>query len=164
MNLYDLKENYKNLEAVLETAEDENLKEMLIAALNEVEDSISAKAENVVYYIKNLESDVAAIKEEEKRLSEKRKSVEKKVNNLKEYLFNFTKGADGGKIKGNIFTVSIKKNPASVVVDDLTAIPAELIRIKTIAEADKTEIKKILKNGEEVPGARLEQKESLNIK
>lgn len=164
MNLYQLHEGYLNLVEVLENAgEDDNLRELVTNSLNEIEDSIKDKADNVVRFIRNLESEANAIKEEEKRLSEMRKKREKQVENLKQYLFDFTKVADGQKIKGSIFTVSIKKNPASVVVDDLEAIPEEYKRVKTVIEADKTLLKKVLKDGE-VAGVHLEQKESLNIK
>lgn len=164
MNLYQLHEGYLNLVEVLENAgEDENLRELVTNSLNEIEDNIKDKADNVVRFIRNLESEANAIKEEEKRLAEMRKKREKQVENLKQYLFDFTKVADGQKIKGSIFTVSIKKNPASVVVDDLEAIPEEYKRVKTVIEADKTLLKKVLKDGE-VAGVHLEQKESLNIK
>lgn len=164
MNLYQLHEGYLNLVEVLENAgEDDNLRELVTNSLNEIEDSIKDKADNVVRFIRNLESEVNAIKEEEKRLVEMKKKREKQVENLKQYLFDFTKVADGQKIKGSIFTVSIKKNPASVVVDDLEVIPEEYKRVKTIVEADKTLLKKALKDGE-VAGVHLEQKESLNIK
>lgn len=164
MNLYQLHEGYLNLVEVLENAgEDENLRELVTNSLNEIEDNIKDKADNVVRFIRNLESEANAIKEEEKRLAEMRKKREKQVENLKQYLFDFTKVADGQKIKGSIFTVSIKKNPASVVVDDLEAIPEEYKRVKTVVEADKTLLKKILKDVE-VAGVHLEQKESLNIK
>lgn len=164
MNLYQLHEGYLNLVEVLENAgEDDNLRELVNNSLNEIEDSIKDKADNVVRFIRNLESEANAIKEEEKRLAEMRKKREKQVENLKQYLFDFTKVADGQKIKGSIFTVSIKKNPASVVVDDLEAIPEEYKRVKTVVEADKTLLKKVLKDSE-VAGVHLEQKESLNIK
>ena len=164
MNLYQLHEGYLNLVEVLENAgEDENLRELVTNSLNEIEDNIKDKADNVVRFIRNLESEANAIKEEEKRLAEMRKKREKQVENLKQYLFDFTKVADGQKIKGSIFTVSIKKNPASVVVDDLEAIPEEYKRVKTVIEADKTLLKKVLKDGK-VAGVHLEQKESLNIK
>ena len=164
MNLYQLHEGYLNLVEVLENAgEDENLRELVTNSLNEIEDNIKDKADNVVRFIRNLESEANAIKEEEKRLAEMRKKREKQVENLKQYLFDFTKVADGQKIKGSIFTVSIKKNPASVVVDDLEAIPEEYKRVKTVVEANKTLLKKVLKENE-VTGAHLEQKESLNIK
>lgn len=164
MNLYQLHEGYLNLVEVLENAgEDENLRELVTNSLNEIEDNIKDKADNVVRFIRNLESEANAIKEEEKRLAEMRKKREKQVENLKQYLFDFTKVADGQKIKGSIFTVSIKKNPASVVIDDLEAIPEEYKRVKTVVEANKTLLKKVLKENE-VAGAHLEQKESLNIK
>lgn len=164
MNLYQLHEGYLNLVEVLENAgEDDNLRELVANSLNEIEDNIKDKADNVVRFIRNLESEANAIKEEEKRLAEMRKKREKQVENLKQYLFDFTKVADGQKIKGSIFTVSIKKNPASVVVDDLEVIPDEYKRVKTVVEADKTLLKKVLKD-EKIAGVHLEQKESLNIK
>ena len=164
MNLYQLNENYKNLVEVLENAgNDANLLELVSTALNEIEDNIKDKADNIVRFIRNLESDTVAIKEEEKRLAAMRKQKEKQVENLKSYLFGFTQKVEGKEIKGGIFTVSIKKNPPSVVVDDLEAIPEEYKKTKVTVEADKTILKKALKNGK-VAGVHLEQKESLSIK
>ena len=75
-NLYELNQNYTNLLEVLETATDENLIEMVQGALNEVDGSIKDKVDNCVRFVRNLESDITALKEEEKRLADKRKTIE----------------------------------------------------------------------------------------
>ena len=45
-----------------------------------------AKIENTALYVKNLEAEAKAIKEEEARLSERRKAMENKAKRLREYI------------------------------------------------------------------------------
>ena len=68
---------------------------------------------------------------------------------------------DGQKWKSTKAVVSYRKTQ-SVVVDDLTALKPEFLRVKT--EPDKTAIKEVLKAGAEVAGAHLEERQSMSIK
>jgi hypothetical protein len=58
--------------------------------------------------------------------------------------------------------MKVKKNPPSVVIDDLTQIPTQYQRQKIQVDIDKVAIKAAIKAGEEVPGAHLEQGTSLS--
>jgi hypothetical protein len=58
--------------------------------------------------------------------------------------------------------MKLKKNPPSVVIDDLTQIPTQYQRQKIQVDIDKVAIKAAIKAGEEVPGAHLEQGTSLS--
>ena len=49
----------------------------------------SQKIENIACWIKDLTADAAAIREEEKALAERRKVMENKAANLKDYLGRF---------------------------------------------------------------------------
>lgn len=162
MNLYDLNQNYNN---ILELMDNEDIeKSVLENALSSIQEDINVKVDNIVKFIRNLEGNISALKEEEKKLADKRKSIEKQKANLEQYLFGFTSLTEAKKIQGKVFTVQIKKNPPSVFVDDLEAIPSEFKIVKTVVEADKTLIKAALKNGEIIQGCRLEVKEGLKIK
>jgi hypothetical protein len=61
------------------------------------------------------------------------------------------------QLKHAWFVLSVQKNPASVDVFDLAAIPVEFMRIPEPPPPapDKTAIKAALAAGRDVPGARL---------
>ena len=160
MKLYELTQNYLNLLDLLENPEVP--KEMIESALEEVEGNFEDKAENIVKLIKSIEADIKAYKEEEIRLATRRKALENKAKGLKEYLEGSMIALDKKSIKGKIFTISISQNRPSVDVYDPTILPKEYKKIEE--KEDKAKIKESIDNGIEVPGARIEQKESLRIR
>ena len=160
MKLYELTQNYINLQELLE--DPEIPVEVINTALSEVTEEIEEKAENIAKLIKSMELDAAAIKEEETRLSSKRKSLEGRVKNLKEYLEGAMRAVDKKKIKGKLFSFNIQKNPASLDIYDTSMIPKDYIKV--VETFDNAEIKKALKEGIDVPGAILTQSESLRIR
>ncbi|QEK11664.1 siphovirus Gp157 family protein [Crassaminicella thermophila] len=160
MKLYELTENYTNLLDLLENPE--TPQEVIQESLGELQEEFNVKAENICKLIKSIDLEAKAVKEEEKRLADRRKVLENRVLYLKEYLDSNMKAIGVKKIKGNIFTLSIQKNPANVNIHTTDAIPKEYIVVKE--EFDKKAIKEALKRGIEVPGAELKQTESLRIR
>lgn len=160
MKLYELTQNYLNLLDLLENPDVPE--EMVQAALNEVEGNFEDKAENVVKLMKSIEGDIKAFKDEEARLSTRRKSLENKVKGLKEYLESNLKALGKKEIKGKIFTLRIQKNTPKLIIEDIESIPKEYL--ETYIEANKNKIKDDLKNGIEISGVKLESSESLRIK
>lgn len=160
MKLYELTQNYLNLLDLLENPEVPA--DIIQIALEEVEGNFEDKAENIVKLIKSVEGDIKTYKEEELRLSTRRKTLENKVSNLKEYLEGSLKAIGKTEIKGKLFTLKIQKNAPSVVIDDVNTIPKEYLKI--VEEVDKKKIKEDLKNGLEIPGVKLESSESLRIR
>ena len=161
MKLYELTQNYLNLLDLLENPEVPA--EIIQSALAEVEGNFEDKAENIIKLIKSVEGDIKAYKEEELRLSTRRKTLENKVANLKEYLESSLKAIGKNEIKGKLFTLKIQKNAPSVIIDDLNTIPKEYLK-ESLILVDKTKLKEDLKNGLEIAGARLEASESLRIR
>lgn len=160
MKLYELTQNYRNLQELLENPEIPV--EIINTALGEVEEEIEVKAENIAKLIKSMELEAAAIKEEEARLASKRKNLEGRTKYLKEHLEGAMRALGKPKIKGKLFSFNIQKNPASLDIYDTSIIPKEYIKI--VESFDNAEIKKALKEGKEVPGAILIQSESLRIR
>ena len=160
MKLYELTQNYLNLLDLLENPEIP--KEVVESAIAEIQGNFEDKAENIVKLIKSIEADIKGYKEEETRLSTRRKTLENKVKGLKDYLEGSMIALNKKDIKGKIFTLAIKKNPPSVVIDDFNILPMEYKKIEE--KEDKKKIKESIDNGIEVPGARIEQKESLRIR
>lgn len=118
------------------------------------------KVENIACFIKNLTSDIADFKAEEANLAARRKTLERKAEFLKRLLLD---NMDGQKFSTVKCAVSFRKSEA-VQVDDVNHIPAEMMRIKTTYEPDKTAIKAAIKSGREINGCKLVENTSIQIK
>lgn len=136
--------------------------EMLKESLDNIGEEINIKLENVAKVIKSIEVDAEGLKEEEKRLADRRKSLENRISSLKEYAENSMKATKKEKIKGKVFTLRIQKNPVSVDVVNEDNIPDKyFITEKKLVMKDVLEV---LKSGKAVPGAKLKQSASLRIR
>ena len=158
MNLYELTNNYLK---VLEMAE--NDEEGLKDTLDSLDDAIGVKTENIAAVIKQLEANAEMLANESKRLSERKTTVENNVRNLKSYLQEQLEKCGKTKVKGEIFTVAIQSNPASVEVLDEARIPQEYF-IPQEPKLNRKELLQHLKAGEEISGAVMKQSQSLRIR
>lgn len=123
------------------------------------------KGKNVAAVFRNLESDAKQIKEAEQQLAERRKAYEKRAESLKQYLKTNMEVAGINKIECPWFVITLAQNPESVTVDDEAAIPRDYFKeIPATYQLDKALVKQAIKDGFEVPGARLTRGTSLRIK
>lgn len=127
----------------------------------------TAKLESVALWIKNLESDVEAYKAEMESFAARRKSAERKIEGLKAYLSN---ALDGAKFSTAKCAVSFRKSQAVEIEneDDFLnwAIQngrPDLLTVR-VPVVNKTEVKRCLKEGEQLPGAVFVERLNLNIK
>ena len=157
--LYELSTGYKNIEYLLENGEDN---EELAAVLNSLSEEIEDKAENIAKLIKNYEADIEAFKTEEKRIAERRRTLENDVKRLKEYLFSNMKLTGKTKFKKGTFSFNIAKSPASVEIINQDIIPMDYRELVEVI--NKKDILQDLKDGKDVQGAILKQGESLRIR
>ena len=165
MKLYELTQNYRNLESLLDNlGEQEGLTvEMIHGALGQVEDDINTKIENTCKVIKEIEADSIGIDEEIKRLSALKKQKENAVKKLKEYVEFEMNGIGLTKVEGKLFKISFRKSKVVKVIDE-TKIPKEFIKVKTTESISKTDLSKALKSGEIIEGVELVENKTLQIK
>lgn len=116
------------------------------------------KLENVALWVKELDAEAKAIREEEKTLAARRKVNENKIDRLKDYL---TEALQGQKFSTPRVKISWRKSE-SVDIPDPEKIPASWYRAKY--EIAKDDIKAALKAGETVPGATLVENTNIQIK
>lgn len=116
------------------------------------------KLEGVACYVKDLRADIDAIKAEEKALAQRRKTLEHKRDGLKNWLYF---ALDGKKLTTPKCAVSYRHSQ-SIEVPDLRKLDPEFIHYQQ--SADKTAIKKRIKEGFDVTGADLVDKLNLVIK
>lgn len=117
------------------------------------------KIENIALYIKNLLSDAEQLKAEKQRFAERQKQAEAKAESLKNYLDTFLAGEKFSSTKVN---VTYRKS-SSVDVYDITKIPEKYLKFAD-PTADKTAINAALKNGEVIEGAKIVEKNNIQIK
>lgn len=155
MKLYEITQAYENLASL----ED---KEEVGKYLDLIEDEFNQKAENTVKVIKNIGADIKALRDEEKRLAQKRKSLQSNQDWLKFYLQNNMERLGDKKIKAGIFNINIQKNPPSLNIKNEKLIADDYFI--TERKLDKKKLKEDLKDGKEIDGAELTQGESLRIR
>ena len=133
-----------------------------IEQLEALEMARDEKVENIGCWIKNLNADAAALKEEAKNMNERAKRAERKADGLKRYL---EAALHGEKFQSTRCAISWRRS-TSVEVDEaeLPDLPEQYVRRKVTVEADKTAIKDALKAGEVIEGCRLVEKQSIQIK
>lgn len=159
LKLYELTQSYNQ---VLDMADDLD-QQTLLDTLESIQDSIEEKVENTAKLAKTFEAYAKAIKEEEDRLSSRRKSLENKVASIKTYLQEQLEVAGLKNVKRPTITVAIQNNPASVNVIDETLIPTEYL-VPQPSKVSKKDILAVLKNGQAIPGVELTQTKGLRIR
>ena len=162
MTLYEIEDAIRN--CTKETVDEETgeiTTEIDETLLNALQMAKNEKVENIACWIKNLTAESTAIKKESENLMRRAKSAANKADSLKRYLA----GCLGGeKWEGVRARVSFRKTDA-VEIDDMSVLPKEYLRVKTIEEPDKTSIKEaITKLGETVPGAHIVQNVSTIVR
>lgn len=163
MKLYEVAEAFAQIQDFLNNAETDDeivaIKEVLV----DYECQFEEKVENIVYLIKNAQSDVEALKKEELRLAEKRKAAERKIESMKDYLFGAFMQTGTERIKYPQFTVAIRNNAESVNVKDVTKIPQDYF-VPQPPKLNKAGLKKAIQSGVEIEGAELVRNKSLQIR
>lgn len=156
MKLYELSEIYNNI-IDLDLPEEE-----MTTALQNIDEQIETKADNIGKVLRELEGQIETIKAEEKRLQEKRKIIENKKENLKKYLKDQMEILDKKKIKTDLFSFNISKNRASLKIIDETKIPEYYFTVTRTPR--KQDILQAYQAGKLTEGIELEQTESLRIR
>ena len=161
-SLYEISNDYlvalDNLEIDMETGEILNYE-----AVDALSGQFEEKAESVACYIKNLDAFAASLKSEETNLSERRKSAERKADNLKKYLTSCLDAVNRDKLETARAKVSFRKS-IQVSIADEAVLPADF-KVETVTvKPDKTAIKKAIQSGQEVNGASLVENRNIQIK
>lgn len=165
MTLYDLTGEVLQLQELLASGDVVDV-ELLKNVLSDTTEDYDAKLEAYAKVIKNLSSDVDAIKAETERLTSRKKALENNISALKNRMYESMKALGKTKVKGELFTVSIQANGGRipVIVDvDTSELPDDLVKIE-----EKPDIDAIMAYIEKHPDSKLAhfglRGESLRIK
>lgn len=158
--LYELTDQYKK--ALDHLFDDEEPTRLII---DEIQESFENKVINCVKYLKNLEAEQMAIKREIDSMNDRYRAISKKVDSLSDYIaMNINETGLIDAIKCPEFTVKLQSNPVSVEIYDDSMIPDAYKVIKETITFNKDLIKKDIKEGFDINGARLVTRKRLVIK
>jgi Siphovirus Gp157. len=159
MTLYDIN---KSIQACIDAETGEVID---FGKLEELEIARSEKLENIALWIKNLNAEESAIKAEMNSFNDRANAVKRKAESLKKYL---SKALEGRKFETPRCVVSFRKSTSVEVEPAFFAWAeqcgwADLFHLKDPLPKKAT-IKKLIEAGEEIIGAKIVEKESVQIK
>ncbi|HDL7645964.1 siphovirus Gp157 family protein [Yersinia enterocolitica] len=130
--------------------------EMIADTMEGLEIELGDKFDAIMSLVRNNEGLAKTCADEAARLNERKKSFENKVRQLKKYILDclLAAGKDGLKTANNTFTA--KKGSISVVIDNESLLPDDLVDTAVITAPNKKAIKQAIEAGIEVSGAHLE--------
>lgn len=153
--LYDIIKSIESFEFEV----DEETGEILnMAELDALQVDKETKVENIALFIKNLKADAAMYADEEKAFAQRKKAAANKADRLQKYLAAMLAGE---KYKSARVAITWRKSE-QVDITSIDELPAGYY--VTEKRPDKMAIKKAMKNGEQVPGAVLVERENIQVK
>lgn len=163
MNLYEIAVAYR--EDAHRLADLDMPAEVVTDTLDAMAGDLEVKAQNVVFFARDLQATAAAIKDAEEQMAKRRKAIENRAKHLLDYVHGCMETAEVQKIECPHFRLTIQAKPPSVDVYEPGLLPAQYMRTPEAPPPapDKKAIADAIKAGEEVPGARLVQGTRLAI-
>lgn len=130
-------------------------------ALHAVEAEASEKIEATALYLRELDAEAKAAKDEADRMIARVKSMQKRSDYIKSMLLDALHAT--GKVKTARVTVSIRTTKAVEIAEGAN-LPEAYTTVKTTVSPNKIAIKQALLDGVEVPGCHIEERESVQIR
>lgn len=164
LNLYQIASQYRG---DLDKLAEMDLPDDVIAdTLEGLGGELEVKAQNVVAFARHLEKLAESIKEAEAGMAARRKAIENRADRVKAYVLETMLTNNIQKIECPWFVLSIAKNPAAVVIEDERQVPQAYFTSPPPPppQIDKKLIAQALKDGFDVPGAKLRQGVRLAIR
>jgi hypothetical protein len=132
--------------------------------LLELQTALKTKTDGVVEWVKYQESIILLAKNRIEELKELIDSKENALERFNQYVAKCLDHMVMNKIEGELSTITKRKTAMVVEIYDETELPIEYIKIpEPKPSIQKSEIAKDLKNGKEVPGARLVESKTVSI-
>ena len=127
--------------------------------LNNLKIAKDEKLENLALWYKDLLAEANALKEEKEAFAAREKTARNKAESIKNYL---SYALNGENFKTTKCALSFRTSERTVI-DDIYSVPENFLKYSE-PKADLNELKKAIKNGEEIKGAHLEETQNIQIK
>ena len=119
MKLYEIDQEIQKILDNMSVDEDTGEVILDTEALNALQEARQDKLENAALYVKDLEAMASAIRDEEKKLTERRKAIENKAGRIRDWIAD---NLNGEKISTPRVALSVRVGQPSVKIDDMSAI------------------------------------------
>jgi hypothetical protein len=149
--LYELTGDIKALESMDLDAE------TLADSIEGIAGEFEEKAKGILAFTENMNGDIDALDSQIKRLTERKKVLTNRKNNLRAYLLHNMEASGITKIECPLFTASLRKGVEVAEIIDQDAIPDEYIDVKVTEKPDINALKRDLKAGKEINGVSLKR-------
>lgn len=153
MRLYDISQQFLSIQELAEN--DESMIEAVADTMEGIAADFEQKGQAVVVIFRGMEADIEAIDSELKRLSEKKKAIQNRVEWLRNYLRDNMAATGITKISCPLFNITLSEAAKQVEVFDESALPDDYVTVKTVLSPDKRKLLADLKEGVDIPGAML---------
>ena len=162
-HIYGITTRYANLLslAVDDSMTDKEFADNVHDAIYAVEGELETKCANGVGFLRFLDDKIAAAEAQERRIRDYKAFLKARQDVVKKAFIDGLNRIEKSEIITDNGVMKIRKNPPKVVIDCADAIPEEYMRKTITYTPDKTAMKAVLQKGKSIPGARLEQGESL---
>ena len=160
----DLKKIYEQLDdgsgIDLETGE---IKPEIMNQLTITQNELQTKAIDYGFVIKAFDDEIDVIDKEIERLEERKAYVKRNKDRMKSIVSSAMEEFGITKIKSETLQLSFRKSESVEIVDE-RLVDEKFKKVKTEVSLDKTAIKNAIKNGADVQGVKLVEKNNLQIK
>ena len=160
MKIFEIDAEIERLSEHLIDEETGEINEEILAQIDQLEMDRKTKLDNVGCLIKDCMAEAEAIDGEMKALKKRRDSKLRKADRLMNYA---SYALDGKPLETARVAFSFRKSESVDIIDE-SVIPDALCQYKTERKPMKSDIKKLLKNGAEVPGCVLRESKNLQVK
>lgn len=162
MNLFEIVTKYHDFKEIVYDHESGVVDETPLVTLQSFQPSVEKECKELAEYIKTLDKEAENIEFMKQQIRKKENQYKKKVNDMNLYFLDNMDKLGITNIKSSYFAITKCKNPHSVEIIDDKEIPSYYDKIEI--KKDVAKIKEDLKNGIDVPGAKLVQKSSIRIR
>lgn len=163
--LLDISERINALCAVLDEAEDKSIEPDVKNAIQGIyESDVPAAVADGIEYIKRQDKLIAGVDERIKELTAFKKSLDNRLKRVKKGYTEFLLSVDKKKIETPSGSMTVAAPTYSTVIDSIDDLPDAYKRTTVKVDPDKTAIKQAIQGGHAIPGAHLEEKQSIRIK
>lgn len=151
VTLYQITNELDELDSCLEDQE-ESSKEILKGKINIL---LNEKLDSCVGYSQCLDDSIDLIDQRIEQLKKAKETIKNKKTRFHEYILFCLDNLGVTEIKGNINKIKVRAPSQKVNIFNESILPPEFIKVEKVISVKKDEIKKALKNGEEIPGVNL---------
>lgn len=162
MNLYQIADEYRQALAVL--ADHDQPPEVVADTVEGLQGDIEAKLRAVIAYSLELSILATGAADAAKRMQERAKSLQSRVEWLHGYALRAMQDTGIGQVQTDEWAAKVAKKPPSVQIAEGVELPPDLLRTKTTTEPDKTAIKAAIEAGRVIEGVTLAQGWRLAVK